>query len=319
MGLGAIGRPACVKPLREALRDDDHWLRSWALIGVERALRHRRASPILLRDLFKDVAAVVEMKSVGGTDAPRVLLGMDRDGAVAFLTEPARFHARDPEIGSIVKALADARVRLDAPRVTALLDGVGRAFKKEVPGSATAFGYGLQLLALSGDVGAERRVEAAMESDDDYVRDLAAEAAKILRGVPDAFAVALDAWREAGDVAKLPDPLRHYVAAQVLWNEVANGSFEQYFFNSYSEDAGHAVEGLDAVGARKSAAIVRKAVALFGKAGPSKDRSKRQRQLEAVDGEALVRLSDALLKDPDKLQVLLARYAAKHRALFVRE
>ena len=316
--LGSIAKPACVPLLCKALRHEEHFDRSWALIGVERAIRSRRATREFLATLFQDVARVTDRPSVGGSDAPATLLVMDRERAVTFLTEPTRFRADHSEIPSIAKALAQARIRLPAGRVAVLLDELVAWEKRNGRPNTTAIGYGLQLLALSGDPSARQKIERAMASKDDYLRGLAADAMKILDGVLDAFHVALEAWSAVREVEKLPDPVRHYLTVQIMRNEVANGTFEQYFFNSYSEDVRHALAGLEALGAAKSAALVREVIALFGKAGPSSDRARRQRQLDRVDGDALVRLSDAFLKDPDRLDALLSRFAAGHRVHFAR-
>jgi hypothetical protein len=318
LGLGSIGAVASVPLLRKALRLKDHFDRSAALTGIDRSVRDGRATRQFLAAVFRDVARVVEMPSVGGTDAPRVLLVIDRDRATEFLTDPARFRADHPEVASIVRALAQARVRLPAGRLVVLMDELVAWEKRNGRPNTTAIGYGLQLLALSGDPSARQKVERATASKDDYLRGLAADAMKILDGVPDAFHVALEAWSAARDVTQLPEPVRHYLTVQVMRNEVANGSFHQYFFNSYSGGVRHALAGLEALGAEKAAAIVREVIALFGKAGPSRDRARRQRQLDRVDGEALVRLSDAFLKDPDRLDVLLSRFAARHREHFER-
>ena len=81
----------------------------------------------------------------------------------------------------------------------------------------------------------------------------------------------------------------------------------------------HAVAGLDAIGAKDAAAIVRKAVALFGKEGPARDQTRRQTQLETMDGKQIVKLSDELLADRDNVEVLLARYVVQNKSFFLRK
>ena len=135
--------------------------------------------------------------------------------------------------------------------------------------------------------------------------------------IPDAYQVAIDRWGgPASDHAGVPEPVVLYAVVQVMHNEVANGSFGQYFFNDYGAEAKLAIKGLDAIGAKQSAAIAREVVALFGPGGAPADRARRQKLLETIDGGSIERLSDAWLKDPDRLQPLLARYAVAHKEHF---
>lgn len=315
--LGSIGKPSCEAPLRAALRSDDHWLRESASNGLSHAHRVGRLSPQLAAALFDDVAAVLDEESLGGTHAPEVLITFDRERGVRHLLAPQRFRADHPEIASITKAIADARVVAPVEPVLRLLDDLER----ESPVNATKFGHALQILAITGHDSAAERIERAMASagrEHDYIRSLAAEAYLLLHGLPDAYHVAISAW-SAGDVASLPEPIRHYATVHVLLNEVGNGSLGQYFDNSYGEDVNHAIAGLDAIGAKDAAAITRKAVALFGTDGPSPDRKRRQAQLDAVDGKQIVKLSDELLEDRDHIEVLLARYVVQHKSHFLRK
>jgi hypothetical protein len=62
------------------------------------------------------------------------------------------------------------------------------------------------------------------------------------------YQIAMDDWKEAGDIDLLPEPVRHYIAAHVLCNEVTNGSFFQYSrtatartYTTCSRDFAHAV------------------------------------------------------------------------------
>jgi hypothetical protein len=315
--LGSIGKPACETALRTALRSDDHWLREAAVGGLSHAHRLGRLSPQLAAAVFDDVAAVLEKESLGGTRAPALLLLLDRGQGVNYLLAPPQFRAGHREIASITNALADARVVARVEPVLRLLDELER--QRQV--NRTAFGHVLQLLALTGHASAAARIEKAMERqgrENDYVRSMAAQAYLLLNGVPDAYHVAISAW-SGGNVAALPEPLRTYATVHVLLNEVRNGSLGQYFDNSYGEDVHHAIAGLDAIGAKDAAAIVRQAVALFGTEGPARHQTRRQAQLEDVDGKQIVKLSDELLADCDHVEVLLARYVIRHKAQFLRK
>ncbi|HYV66844.1 MAG TPA: DUF4375 domain-containing protein, partial [Myxococcales bacterium] len=62
--------------------------------------------------------------------------------------------------------------------------------------------------------------------------------------------------------------------------EVFNGGFDQYFFNSSGDRAREALAGLELIGAKRTASVVRRAVGLFGPMGPSRERSARWQQMD---------------------------------------
>ncbi len=89
--------------------------------------------------------------------------------------------------------------------------------------------------------------------------------------------------------------------------QVNNGGFDQYFFNSSGGNAAATIEALDALGAHKTAAIVRRACAKFPGGMPPKDWDERQEVLETVspDSEAFEDDDEAFLKYEDDLAGLL--------------
>ena len=130
------------------------------------------------------------------------------------------------------------------------------------------------------------------------------------------YQIAMDDWREAEDIDLLPEPVRQYIAAHVMCNEVAIGSFGQYFYNGYCEDLRHALDGLRACGAAEALDLARRVVALFGPAGPARSSSDRMEQLEAIDDGDIVRLSDAFLAIEDDTRECLRLFAERHRSSF---
>lgn len=111
-------------------------------------------------------------------------------------------------------------------------------------------------------------------------------------------------------------------ALRYVWaleGEVTNGGLDQYFFNSSGDRARQALEGLDLIGAASTAAILRRACALFGEAGPSPDREARWNQMDRwtpEDKKVLSVLDDEFLAYPDPLADLLEQHARAHRGAF---
>jgi hypothetical protein len=96
--------------------------------------------------------------------------------------------------------------------------------------------------------------------------------------------------------------------------EVNNGGFDQYFFNAAGDEAAAAIEALEAIGAGRTAAIVRSACARFPGGMPPADRDTRQALLtESVspEGDAFEDDDDAFLNYEDDLAGLVAAYAER--------
>jgi hypothetical protein len=96
--------------------------------------------------------------------------------------------------------------------------------------------------------------------------------------------------------------------------EVNNGGFDQYFFNSAGDNARDVPEAFSRIGAPQTAALVRKAIALFPPPGPSPDRATRIQQLEGLPSRGQFESFDErFYKSPENLERLLAAFARTHR------
>jgi hypothetical protein len=93
--------------------------------------------------------------------------------------------------------------------------------------------------------------------------------------------------------------------------EINNGGFDQFFFNSAGDETSATIEALEAIGAHRTAAIVRQACARFPGGMPPADRDARQQLLIDVvspDADAFESEDDAFLAYEDDLEDLVARY-----------
>lgn len=91
--------------------------------------------------------------------------------------------------------------------------------------------------------------------------------------------------------------------------QVNNGGFDQYFFNSSGGNAAATLDALDAVGAHKTAAIVRRACARFPGGMPPSDWNERQDVLLSTvspDSEAFEDDDDAFYKYEEDLAGMVA-------------
>jgi hypothetical protein len=115
----------------------------------------------------------------------------------------------------------------------------------------------------------------------------------------------------------------HEKVFQCVWGlgaEVNNGGFNQYYFNSAGDHAAETVKSLEVIGANQTANLVRRANMLFGEAGPSPDRFKRQKELFALEdagkSKDMESFTKEFLKYNDPVGKLLETYVSKNAEAF---
>jgi hypothetical protein len=90
---------------------------------------------------------------------------------------------------------------------------------------------------------------------------------------------------EAEGVDVLLPAERVVYMAYFLDAEVHNGGFDQYFFNSQGDYSAETVEALEAVGAARSAGLLRRARSVFKPEAPSPNRNARWEQMDRMPKE----------------------------------
>jgi hypothetical protein len=121
-------------------------------------------------------------------------------------------------------------------------------------------------------------------------------------------------WEEGWD--SLSPAEQVFACVWQLEAEVNNGGFDQFYSNSAGDQAVETVAALETIGAGHTAAIVRRANALFGAGGPPKDRDVRENSLDAVrdrNGGELEALDSSFYEYQDNLSQLLYAYVMAHR------
>ncbi len=117
-------------------------------------------------------------------------------------------------------------------------------------------------------------------------------------------------------VEKLNPHERVLYLTQTVEDEVNNGGFSQFFYNSCGDFAGEIVDAFTKIGALKTAKICQKAVAVFGNAVPV-CREQRQALLENPKFEKVFeKCDDAFYEYEDDLEALNAAYIQNHREFF---
>ncbi len=317
LALGSIGHDACVGPVLRALEDADENVRSYAIIGIQRAIKADRASAAFLTGIFRGVAPLMEQKSTDfdGT-AASILLRADREQSEAFLLSGRVLRQDNPALTSVLRALGRDGVLIPE-------DTLSRLEAELSPGSHAyphdrAYGQVLLAMAAARHPDAQAKVRAALDAPSTDVQERAAEALGKLRGIENAHAFVCQLREQVGWKG-LTDMQRHYLAVSMLEAEVDNGGFSQYFFNSFSDWCYDALAGLNAIGARRTVPLLEKAMSLFGPDGPHPDRFQRQQQLARMADSCekeFDALEDEFYKDEDRRERSLMLYVAEHPQAF---
>jgi hypothetical protein len=111
---------------------------------------------------------------------------------------------------------------------------------------------------------------------------------------------------------EISDAERVFICVWQLEAEINNGGFAQYYTNSAGDLATDAPAALEAIGAVRTARIVRAANAVFP-GGPSPDRDVREDAFDGLADGVFEELDDRFLAYEDDLSSMLYAYVQAHR------
>ena len=122
---------------------------------------------------------------------------------------------------------------------------------------------------------------------------------------------------EYGDaVEKLNEHERVFFITQTLEQEVNNGGFAQFFYNSSGDFSNELVDAFTKIGALKTAEICKKALTVFGSNVPT-DKQEREELLDSLEcDDVLNKCDDAFYDYEDDLESLNRAYITKYRDFF---
>jgi len=124
-------------------------------------------------------------------------------------------------------------------------------------------------------------------------------------------------------VRSLPRGLQYVYATWLLEDEIDNGGFNQYFYNSWSEFQNEALEGFERMGAKEYAGLLSKAIAIHNKEKALHDKVKREGTLESFfDSYAeteLTKLDKKFYSCTEDLSRLRITYIRNHPEDFIGE
>jgi HEAT repeat protein len=313
--LGGAGTAGIVVPLRKAMADSDEYVRSYALMGLQRAIKRGGLAPECPKELFDDVARLLA-EGKNADNAADVLLSFDERRAAEFLLSPIIFTPESKSLHRSLEALSSRKLKAPRDRLLELIRQL-EAGSMEYP-RTYGLGESLRMLGRHRHPGDNEFLGKRLKHPQEQAAEGAAAGLILWHGL-DGFTERLSEKMDSKGFAALTPQQQHWETVVMFDSEVNNGGLSQYFFNSSGEHWKIALAGLDAIGAKERAGILREAVALFGAAPPVTVRRERQDQLAKVarqNEKALSALDDRYYKSTESIEVLLTEYVLNHPEAF---
>ncbi len=313
LSIATVGNQIALGPTLRAIGGQDARARRYAALGVERRVRLGGASSGFSVQVFEALArTAASSPALEVMGAVKCLWGMDAKRAFRLFQEEHVLRIGNPGLDWILRALNQGDAVVPPARLWPLIEQAKGKLDDEDAHDV----YGELLVAIAGspDDRAAREIDQATSSPEPSIRRGAADALLRLHGLPSAGWIAVSV-RQRGE-ANASKPEMHVLALDELGGEVQNGGYGQYFVNCAGDRWPIALEASKAIGARHLESQIVRAAAVFGKSGPSLDRTMRLAQYAKLPDkrdETLDTLSEAYFKDRDRLDVCLARYIIDQR------
>jgi hypothetical protein len=240
---------------------------------------------------------------------PKLLLDLDPDRAIADLQSAELLSPQSRHSAEILRLLRRQGVAVDEGRILGLLAEAEKTPQDHA--SQRIIGEVLMMLASIRHPNTRQLAERFASSEQEDLSEAAYRAMGLLDNL-DPDRVVFEKARASGSHSLTPLQ-RMYYEVSILDGQVCNGGFLQYFSNSYGEGVNMALKGLNAMGARKCADIVKKAIACFGPAGVSPDRDNRNTALAKMLDDGRASFDDsAWYENKDHLRTLMMQFALDH-------
>lgn len=313
--IGSIGSPDALPHLRRALRDQDGYVRSYVLMGIDRAISGDRVGSAARPQFFELVASLWPSDTDFNVcdKIPNVLLRLDRRRGIEFLMSDHLFTLQFNPLSHILDAFDEELVEVARPRLIDLIEQCSSEdrIKSQEPVLRSALG----LLGLHRNEEDLPMLERFLEHDSERVSEGATAALYRYHRYKDRVRDPRSVIEAKGWDA-LTTVERHVCAVEMLDAEVNNGGFDQYYFNSSGNSWQDALAGLAAIGAMQRHQIMKESIEKFGADGPSVHRERRILQLGqlANDSETPFDENDHAWYDQnsERLTRLIYKYNISH-------
>ncbi len=313
--IASTGSETAVPHIEKSLHDPEEYVRSYALMGMQRALKGERIGPATRSRLFEMVASMwpADTAFATGDGIPDVLLQLDRERAIARLSEPDVLTAEFEPVWRALEAFRNHSVVIPREKLLPII-AAAAVEPLEYP-KPSILGEALACLGACRDPQDLPVLERYLEHADGSVAAGAVNGIYAWRRYKETVRDPYDAGQALG-WDRLTPAEKHLLSIRMLDAEVNNGGFAQFFFNSSGDRWPEALAGLEAAGAEQHAALLRAVLERFPGGQPATGRDKRQDELSKIarkredpfhaQDEAWYALPDGLLER------LLMKYDLAH-------
>ena len=279
--IGSIAAADSLPDLRRALTDKDEYVRSYALMGIQRAISGGRMEESSKDEFF----ALVANMWPGDTSfnvcdsIPLILLKLDRERAIKYLLSDELFSVGFRPVWRILEAFNKESVEVPRTRLLTIIAEANRE-PLEYP-MDNVLEEALPLLGAHRNVEDLAMFELFLDHENEDVSRGATVALYRFHRYYDLIRNPWDVVEKHGwDALTVAE--KHICAIEELDAEVNNGGFAQYYFNSSGDHWQHAQKGLTAIGAKERHQLMSATVRKFGDSIPSVDRDTRTSQLSKI-------------------------------------
>ncbi|MDG2223927.1 MAG: DMP19 family protein [Rubripirellula sp.] len=279
--IGSVASTDSLPGLGQAVTDRGEYVRSSALIGIQRAISAGRVEESAKDDLFTVIADMWP----GDTNfnvcdsIPTILLKLDRDRAIEYLTSEELLSVRFGPVWRILEAFERESVKVPRARVLTIIADSSKE-PIEYP-MANVVEAALPLVGVHRNAEDLVMLERFLDHEDEKV---SRGAIKAIYRFHRYYEVIRDPWDvvQADGWEALTEAEKHICAITELDAEVNNGGFAQYYFNSSGDHWQAAQDGLAAIGAIEHRGLMSATVEAFGDSKPLADRNPRTSQLSKL-------------------------------------
>lgn len=278
LAIAKTGAATIIPLARKAFSDQDEYVRSYMLMGLEFALNRSGLSGSVQAELFPDVLDLLRADR-NADKAADVLYRLNSAKAKDYFLSQEVFTAESPILHEILEVLANAKVSVPRDVLKSLIASLEMQELKYP--KTRALGEALRLLGQQQREEDRDFIRSRTEHPEERVAQGAAAGLLCLFGLEGFEQRIWDTEKQSG-YESLTEHQRLYSAVCMCDAEINNGGLAQYFVNSSADRWRDALAGFEAMGFHERLTVLNEAIAKFGGAEPSIDRGMRQDQLSKL-------------------------------------
>ena len=315
LAIAESGLQEALPGIKQALADEDEYVRSYALMGMKRAIESETLSSELRSGVIVDLERLV-VSDLNVEDAARLMAQLDPAHAESFLLSQPVLDTDKRYLHEILRVIRQFNFKIQSETVKSLIATyAGREMKYP---NTYALGESLALLGNYREPEDEKLLEQYSHHEEDKVSEGAARGMLAFHSLQ-GFEERIWEQEKNGGWESLNEEQQMYIAVFWLDAEVNNGGHSQYFFNSAGGNWRLALDGLKAMQFKERVEIFEGVLSLFGNQKPFTDRVKRQDQLATVYSnheDAFDKFDSAYYKASENIEVLSTRFVIQNANMF---